>query len=323
MNLSFLSLHIGNELLVSQAFDVFGGLFPSRIGAAIVYTLATWRFRVRQLEGEILGVRRLEPYFHGVYRFVLSNGEAGQATSVQSRNALRGFSGGWVLLLTLSSMTVHAEEAPAAILEHARTVYAGLDSYADTGTVIYEYSPTAHDEHRFSTAFIRSPRHFLMDVRKGSGDRIVITGDPDAFHSWWKATGQVTEFPNPKNTGALMLNAFPTAAVSTKIPTLLYSKANLPGAFQNFVPGRNAGLESCGEQKCYRLEGTTSDLYGTGAEVNVRKLTVWIETGSYLVRKVTEEAPSAPGALNRTTTIFVPQADPKLADDAFQFTPPK
>lgn len=229
-----------------------------------------------------------------------------------------------VLFLTFSAMTVHAEESPAAILEHVRTVYAALDSYSDTGTVIYEYTATAHDEHQFSTAFIRNPRHFLMDVRKASGDRIVITGDPDAFHSWWKATGQVTEFPNPRNTGALTLNAFPTNSVSTKIPTLLYSKANLPGALQNFVPERNAGLESCGDQKCYRLEGNTSDFYGaTGKQANVRKLTVWIESGTYLVRKITEEAPSVPGSLNRTTTIFVPQANPKLADDAFQFTPPK
>jgi len=42
------------------------------------------------------------------------------------------------------------------------------------------------------------------------------------------------------------------------------------------------------------------------------------------LRKVTEEAPWAPpGSLNRTTTIFVPQANPKLADDAFHFTAPK
>jgi outer membrane lipoprotein-sorting protein len=44
---------------------------------------------------------------------------------------------------------------------------------------------------------------------------------------------------------------------------------------------------------------------------------------TYLLRQVTEEAPAPPGALNRTTTIFIPQANPKLADDAFQFTPPK
>ena len=94
MHTSNLSLHIGNGLLVSQAFDVFGGLILLLIGAAIFYTLATWRFRALQLDGEILGVRRRGPYFHGVYRYVLPNGEAGQATSVQSHNTPQGFSSG-------------------------------------------------------------------------------------------------------------------------------------------------------------------------------------------------------------------------------------
>jgi hypothetical protein len=224
----------------------------------------------------------------------------------------------------LTPMVLHAEESPAAILEHARAVYGALNSYSDTGTVIYEYGPTAHDEQKFSTEFNRNPRHFLLDFRKGSGDRIVITGDPDAFHVWWKATGQVTEFPNPKNTGAITLNEFPTNAVSTKIPTLLYGKANLPGALTHFAPERDAGLEPCGEKKCHRLEGDTSDVYGsTGKNVNIRKLTVWIETETFLIHKVTEEAPSAPGTLNRTTTSFIPQANPTLADDVFKFTPPK
>jgi hypothetical protein len=218
----------------------------------------------------------------------------------------------------------HADESPAVILDHARAVYGAMTSYADSGTVSYEYSPTAHDEHTFHTAFNRAPRHFLLDFRKGSGDRIVITGDPDAFHAWWKATGQVTDYPNPKNTGAITLNEFPTNAVSTKIPTLLYAKAELPGALAHFVPERDGGLEPCGDKKCHRLEGDTSDVYaGTGKQVNVRKLTVWIESDTYLVRRITEEAPAPPGALNRTTTSFIPQANPTLADEVFRFTPPK
>jgi outer membrane lipoprotein-sorting protein len=231
----------------------------------------------------------------------------------------------WIgILLLLGPVASYAEDSPAAILDRARAAYEALNSYSDTGTVIYEYSPTAHDEHRFSTQFKRNPRHFLLDLRKGSGDRIVIAGDPDAFHVWRKATGQVTEYPNPNNSGAITLNEFPTNGVSTKIPSLLYGKANLPGAFQHFVPERDAGLEPCGEKKCHRLEGETSDSYGgTGKTVNVRKLSVWIEADTYLVRKVIEEAPATPGTLNRTTTSFIPQANPKLADDVFEFTPPK
>jgi hypothetical protein len=57
--------------------------------------------------------------------------------------------------------------------------------------------------------------------------------------------------------------------------------------------------------------------------VNVRNLTVWIDSTSYLIRKILEDAPAVPGMLNRTTTTFNPQANPKLNDDSFQFAPPK
>ncbi len=228
------------------------------------------------------------------------------------------------LLLAICSPNARAQETPTAILEHSRSVYAALSSYSDTGTVVKDYTATSHDTYSFTTRFTRSPRHFLFDFKKPTGDRIVVWGDPNAFHSWWKTTAQVTEYPNPNNTGAITLNAFPTSGSTTKIPPLLYSKAGLPGAIAQFEPSRLAGKEDVGGNKCYRLEGTASDTYGdTGKKVNVRSVTVWIDTTSYLIRKTVEELPPTPGTLNRTTTTFEPQANPKLSDDVFQFEPPK
>ena len=235
---------------------------------------------------------------------------------------MRGLCGAMALLALVS--TSHAEESPGAILEHMRAVYIGLTSYADTGTVRDYISPTDYVDFTFSTAYNGKPRHFLLDFRNGSGGRFVIWADPDAFHVWWKSTGQVTEYPNPNNSGALTLSDYPTKAVSTKIPALLYGKVGLPGAFLNFLPARDAGLEDCGEKKCHRLEGETSDRYaGTGKIVNVRKLTVWIESDTYLVRKTMEEAPAPAGLLSRTITTFDPQANPHLPDETFKFSPPK
>jgi outer membrane lipoprotein-sorting protein len=228
-----------------------------------------------------------------------------------------------LLLLALRLPELRAEETPAAILEHTRSVYAALTSYSDTGTLLNEYGPTSHEEYSFATYFTRAPRHFMFDYRKPS-DRIVIWGDPDAFHVWWKATGQVSEYPNPKNTGALTLNEYPTSGAITKIPPLLYSKAGLAGAIPNFEPERLAGMEDVAGNKCYRLEGTTSDAYAqTGKKVDARNVTVWIDSTSYLVRKILEDRPAVPGTLNRITTTFNPQANPKLNDDSFKFAPPK
>ena len=217
-----------------------------------------------------------------------------------------------------------AEESAQAVLDHARSVYADMSSYSDTGTVVKEYSATSHEEHRFSTLFTRAPRHFLFDFYKQSGDRMVIWGDPDAFHVWWKTTGQVTEYPNPKNTGAISLSDYPTDGAITKIPTLLYSKASLSGALARFAPASVESTEPIGGQPCYRLGGKTNDLYGeSGKQVNIRNLTVWIDTKTYLVKRVLEESPAAPGMLDRTTTTFDPKANPAIADASFKFSPPK
>ena len=112
-----------------------------------------------------------------------------------------------VAILAASSAT--AAQSPQEILDHARSVYSAMTSYADTGSVVQDYSPTSHDTHRFATSFNRTPRHFLFDFHKASGDRLVVWADPDAFHVWWKATGQTTEFPNPKNTGAIRPERLP------------------------------------------------------------------------------------------------------------------
>ena len=229
-----------------------------------------------------------------------------------------------ILLLASRPILLRAEDTPAAVLEHTRTIYAALNSYSDTGKVLKEYSATSRDENSFSTYFARSPRHFLFDYRKPAGDRLVVWGDPDAFHVWWKATGQLTDYPNPGNANAIILNDYPTSSVVTKIAPLLYSKASLPGALQHFQPEKMIAADDGMGHKCYRLEGVTSDTYGTtGRQVNVHLLALWIDASSYLVRKIVEQTPAPPGALNRVTTTFNPQPNPRLNDQQFQFAVPR
>jgi outer membrane lipoprotein-sorting protein len=228
--------------------------------------------------------------------------------------------------LLLGSRPAHllAEDTPAAVLDHTRSVYAALNSYSDTGKVLKEYSPSSRDEHSFTTYFTRSPRHFLFDYRKPDGDRLVVWGDPDAFHTWWKATGQLTDYPNPGNANAIILNDYPTSSTVTKISPMLYAKASLPGALQHFQPQKMVTADDGSGHKCFRLEGVTSDTYGTtGRQVNVHLLALWIDASSYLVRKIVEQTPAPPGALNRVTTTFNAQPNPQLNDHLFQFAVPR
>jgi outer membrane lipoprotein-sorting protein len=237
-------------------------------------------------------------------------------------------SGGPLAIAALTFATlVHAAESPDAILKRTRATYAALASYSDTGVVTVEYGSAAapsKDRHTFTTYFERAPRHFLFDFHKAGGDHFVIWGDPAAFHTWWKETAVTADFPNPNNVPAINLSDFQTSGSATKIPTLLYPKAPLVGALSHFADPQLDGTEAIGGRACYRLLGHTSDLYGqTGKEVNLRRLTLWIDTGSSLIRQIREEARARPGEISRTTTTFDPIANPRLNASRFQFTPPQ
>jgi outer membrane lipoprotein-sorting protein len=215
-------------------------------------------------------------------------------------------------------------ENPDDILQRTRAMYVSLGSYADTGIVLSEYGSSSQDRHTFTTYFNRNPRHFILDFRKQGGDQYVIWGDPDAFHTWWKTTGQQYDYPNPNNVTAISLSGLNTGASALKIPTLLYGKSSLAAALLNIADPVLDGTEEVGGKRCYRLMGRASDLYGrTGKEVNVHKITVWIDAESLLIRKVLEEWKTLPGNRSRTITTFEPKANPSLEDSRFKFAPPE
>jgi outer membrane lipoprotein-sorting protein len=231
-----------------------------------------------------------------------------------------------ILLLLLTLFGAAPSTASEDVFERSRAMYTSLSSYADTGTIIKEYGSAkdpARDRHMFTTCFRRVPRAFYFDFKKDGGDRYVIWGDPDAFHTWWKTTGVQSDYPNPNNVGAFTTSGVTTSGATTKVPSLLYKKGALPSDFAFFTDGVLDGREEIGEHQCDRLVGTAKDVYGnTGHEVNVRKMIVWIDRESLLIRKVVEEWPPLPGQVSRTTTVFEPQANPALDESKFRFTPP-
>jgi outer membrane lipoprotein-sorting protein len=209
------------------------------------------------------------------------------------------------------------------VLEQSKAAYAALQTYADTGVVIAEFGVSSREQHRFTTRLSRSPRGFLFDFEQAAGDRYVIWGDPQAFHTWWKATGQQSDHPNPNNSGAFLLADSPTLGAALKIPALLYAKASLPGTFLHFEPRGSPGEESFDGHRCYLVSGTSKDVYGaTGREVNVRSVSIWVDAQTLLIRKVVEEWPPVGGQTNRRTTLIEPQANPALQASAMQFTAP-
>lgn len=221
-------------------------------------------------------------------------------------------------LLAIAAQGQSAE----SILQKTRDTYAQMKSYADTGAVLSEYGTSSEDKHTFSTAFSRSPRHFLLNFHKQGGDQYVIWADTDAFHTWWKFTGQLMDYPNPNNVPAVGMSGQSTAQVGLKIPTLLWPKA-FGAAMLNVADATVDGTEDIGGHHCHRITGRVSDTYtATGKEVNIRKVTLWIDADSFLVRKMVEEFKAPPGQRLRTITTFEPRANATLEDASFKFTPP-
>lgn len=214
-----------------------------------------------------------------------------------------------------------AASAPADLMQRLRATYGELRSYADSGAVLYEYGGSAQDHHTFTTAFTRAPRRFQLDFHKDGGDRHVLWGDPDAFHTWTKAVGAQTDYPNPNNVGAITLSGPNTASVAAKIPTLLYAKAEIPGDFSNLRDLAAAGSEAVDGHRCERYTARAVDVYGTGREVNAHAMAMWIDAETQLIRKVVEEWPPIGGHASRRTTTYRPEANLALDESRFRFDP--
>jgi hypothetical protein len=209
------------------------------------------------------------------------------------------------------------------VLTRSRAMYAALRSYADSGVVIKEYGSSTKDRHTFTTAFNRAPRAFVLDFHKLGGGQYVIWGDPGAFHAWGSTTGEQYDYPNPDNTAAFNGSGQNTYSVGAKIPALLYAKARLSSDFANFADLTEDGFDDVAGRRCARVLGTARDVYAaTGKEVNVRKMTVWIDAESLLIRKVVEQWKGLPGQISRVTTTYEPQANPSLEKSRLQFVPP-
>ena len=231
------------------------------------------------------------------------------------------------ILMAVSASVAAPADAPLTaddIWQRSLSAYEGLTSYADTGVVLVE-APSISESHSFTTRY-GTPRSLYFDfVKNEEVDRYVIWSDEEAFHTWWQTTGVEDEYPRGSGIGAFAQADYLTNGSAMKLLPLIFAKSGLQGALTNFRDFALDGTEKIGGHDCYRLAGRTSDVYtATGREVNIRKVTVWIDSETLLIRKVFEDTPKGtpPALFMHTTTTFEPQLNPALQDDAFAFEAP-
>jgi hypothetical protein len=237
-------------------------------------------------------------------------------------------------LLMATTTAARAADNGMDLLNQSIARYAALASYADTGTVVRDQGGLA-DRWKFKTHFQR-PLNFRFEfqgVSSRSGELVTDTSDNHIV--LWMIQGELqgynrrmrmhTVIPRTGNQPAELLGAsVATAGTSVLIPSLLYSKSNLPGTLQQIREAVNAGYETVGGHRCHKIVGKAAQFYPSGKMTNVRPVTVWIDAETLLVRKVLEDTPEGhpAGFFNRLTVTIDPVMNPTLAEDSFRFTIP-
>lgn len=222
------------------------------------------------------------------------------------------------------------------VLARSIALYATLSSYSDTATVVRE-APGLVDRWKSRTHFRRSSPDFFFDFQGVTSQSAGLTTDATANRVlFWMTHGELQAYylPSqwhevvPRDTGnqpaALQRAAAPTVGTSMLVSSLLFSKANLPGTILQIREAADEGFEEVDGHRCHKITGIASDYYKTGRQTNVRKVTVWIDAETLLIRRVFEDTPEGwlPGSFSRLTVTIDPQANPILKDEQFEFTIP-
>jgi outer membrane lipoprotein-sorting protein len=213
------------------------------------------------------------------------------------------------------------------ILARSRAMYAALKSYADSGTVVYEYGTNSVSRHTFKT-YYRAPRNFYFEFvedKADGGSRWVIWCDGGDFQAWASDTGIRNVYPPGQGAAAFLGATYPSLGSATQIASLLFAKAGLNSTLVELTDMAAAGTEQVGGRLLQKLSGIARGVYGaTGHVHNVRRTSVWIDPDSLVVRKIFEDTPNGTvaGSMRRITTTFEPQANPALDDSRFKFVVP-
>jgi hypothetical protein len=236
---------------------------------------------------------------------------------------------------------VDRRAAAEDLLAKSMAVYDGLTSYADSGTVTDQFNEMLEVSH-FRTFLRRPPLNFYFEwgrrvdiSTKRQADSLSMPGKQQVF--WlvngdlqtYKRDGSSAEqktYPRGSNQpGALAMAKSGTYDAITLIPSLLFRKAKLVGPLQEIAEISLAGTEQVGGHACHKLVGIAQSVYPSGAISNVRPITVWIDTETFLIRKVFTDKPKNYdlNAIRRYTWTADPVANPKLDDAKFQFAIPE
>jgi hypothetical protein len=241
---------------------------------------------------------------------------------------------GMVLALAPGSgATFDAEDA----LARSFAAYAALTAYADSGTVV-EQTSGFQDKYAFRTYFTRQPRNLFLDFAvieteynngykiEGSGGT-VIWMENGLLQTYITKTQEHETYPEDggRQVDALKGANYGTKGVSLVVPSLLYTKGGMASVIQATEEATAAGTEAIDGHPCLKVMGIERWRYPSGQVTGVRQVSIWIDSKTYLIRKILQDTPKGmpKGAIERRTTTFRPYADPTLDAARFRYAVPE
>jgi hypothetical protein len=219
---------------------------------------------------------------------------------------------------------------PETILLSMARVYRNCRSYRDSGEVkgiLRVEDGRAGSRRPFSTAFVRPDRFRFRFTDSGLGERTssyVVWTEGTEVRGWWDAQPGVRAMESLRE--ALGTASGISGGSSTRVPALL-----LPRQVAEGPPLATADRIDDGTDRnvaCFRIKGRpravpyTVTTGGHVLTVQDETVTLWIERGTYLLRKV-EERKDYGSYTQETVTTYEPEINVDIPTEELTFTPPE
>lgn len=185
----------------------------------------------------------------------------------------------------------------ADILGKMGKAYAGCKTYRDSGMVKTDFIRPGGDNFTskkpFTTAFIRPDQfryEFKDTMSDGRVNRFIIWRNGDDVRSWWDVK------PGVQKQDSLNLPVASGTGISSSsahtVPALLLPDEVSGRKLTELTEAKHIDDAKLGETDCYRVEGKFGN----------QPLTLWVDKGTFLLRRIDQTTTFADFRTEETTT---------------------
>ena len=187
-----------------------------------------------------------------------------------------------IAVVVVSHVVTAADMKPADIIAKSEAAYAAVKSYEGTTTVRSKSEIGDSKLDQTATAkitFVRPGKMRIEGKDTGSRPYAIISDGKDTWRSWPLENAGAF-----KKDQSLMMAVATMTGVAGLAPTYIHSALMTPGAASPFAIGRTGTAKLMGHEK---VDG--ADCHIVVADASSAKNTYWIDSATFLLRRMKEE----------------------------------